>query len=184
LAQVPGLLEVVDDPAAPTAEARADLMALTRQALDRLDEMRRAEGARLGSVLEGHLTAIGDAVERIARQALESRAERRELLRLKARDLSDELKLDEARLYQEIARLVDRSDIREELERLRSHLAQARDALAGSVPCGKTLDFLSQEMAREANTVASKAVGGGVGREVIELKAEIERFREQVQNIE
>jgi uncharacterized protein (TIGR00255 family) len=185
LVHVPGLVEVADDLAAPTAEDRADLVASVSRALDGLDEMRRAEGARLATALETQLSAIADGVEDIGRQADEGRAGRREALRVRARDLAEDLKLDEARLYQEIARLVDRSDVCEELERLRSHVAQARGALAGRGACGKTLDFLAQEMAREANTIASKAaVGSGAAGEVIGLKAAIERFREQVQNVE
>jgi len=185
LVQVPGLLEVADDLAAPSAEGRADLMASVNRALDGLNEMRRAEGARLGTALETQLSAIASAVEEISRQADEGRGARREALRLRARELGEDLKLDEARLYQEIARLVDRADVCEELERLRSHVAQARDALAGRGACGKTLDFLAQEMAREANTIASKAAAGSGGAgEVIGLKAAVERFREQVQNVE
>lgn len=185
LVQVPGLVEVADDLAAPTGEDRADLVRAVGRALDGLDEMRRAEGARLETALETQLSAIAGAVEGIARQADEGRASRRETLRARARELGEDLRLDEGRLYQEIARLVDRSDVCEELERLRSHVAQARGTLAGGAACGKTLDFLAQEMAREANTIASKAaVGSGAAAEVIDLKAGIERFREQVQNVE
>ena len=92
--------------------------------------------------------------------------------------------LDESRLYQEIVRLVDRHDGAEELQRLRSHVAQARQALEAQGPSGKRLDFLAQEMAREANTIGSKAVSAEVVQDVVALKSEIERLREQVQNVE
>jgi uncharacterized protein (TIGR00255 family) len=87
-------------------------------------------------------------------------------------------------VYQEAARAAERHDIAEEVQRLRSHLAQARAALDAGEPCGKRLDFLAQEMAREVNTVGNKAATAGVVHEVVALKEEIERVREQVQNVE
>jgi uncharacterized protein (TIGR00255 family) len=81
-------------------------------------------------------------------------------------------------------RLVDRHDIAEELQRLRSHVAQTREALGAPGPAGKRLDFLAQEMAREANTIGSKAASAAVVQEVVALKSAIERLREQVQNVE
>ena len=102
----------------------------------------------------------------------------------KARTFVRELGLEEARLYQEVVRLADRQDVAEEVERLRGHVGQAREALEGDGPCGKRLDFLAQEMAREANTLGSKSASAALTREVVALKAEVERFREQVQNLE
>jgi uncharacterized protein (TIGR00255 family) len=184
LARFPGLLEVVEDPERESDAARASVVALLEAALERLDAMRLAEGARLATVLGRHADEIAAAVERLVALAEEGRSARRAQIGERARALVDELGLDEGRLYQEVARLADRADVCEEIERLRSHLAQVREALQGSEPCGRTLDFLAQEMTREANTLGSKIAGGSVGREVIGLKAEIERFREQVQNVE
>ena len=95
-----------------------------------------------------------------------------------------ELGLDEPRLYQEVVRAVERHDVTEELQRLRSHLAMARGLCSGAEPAGKRLDFLGQEMMREANTIGSKAADAALVQEVVNLKAEIERLREQVQNVE
>jgi uncharacterized protein (TIGR00255 family) len=80
--------------------------------------------------------------------------------------------------------MVDRQDVAEELQRLRSHVAQARDVLRGGGACGKRLDFLAQELAREANTIGSKSASAAMAREVVNLKGDVERFREQVQNVE
>ena len=98
--------------------------------------------------------------------------------------MREELGLEEARLYQEVVRLVDRQDVAEEVQRLRSHVAQARAALAADAPAGKRLDFLAQEMGREANTIGSKVASAALVQEVVALKSEMERLREQVQNVE
>jgi uncharacterized protein (TIGR00255 family) len=184
LARFPGLFEVVDDPERESEAARGSVVALVSEALARLDAMRAAEGTRLGLVIRRHTDEIAAAVERLVALEQEFQGARRTQIAARARELVSELGLDEGRLLQEIARLVDRSDVCEELERLRSHVAQAREVLQGSQPCGKTLDFLAQEMTREANTIGSKMAGGAVGRAVIGLKSEIERLREQVQNVE
>jgi len=98
------------------------------------------------------------------------------------RDL--ELGLDEARLYPEVVRAVERLDVAEEVQRLRSHAALARETLGGDGSAGRRLDFLAQELMREANTIGSKAADGAVMHVVVSLKTEIERLREQVQNVE
>jgi uncharacterized protein (TIGR00255 family) len=182
--QFPGLLEVYEDPASGAAAARADVVDLVKQALDSLDGLRRTEGARLAATIEGHLGAIGQSVEEIARASDEGRSARRDALVQRARELRLDPAMEEGRLYQEVARLVDRSDVCEELERLRGHVAHAREILEADAPAGKTLDFLAQEMAREANTIGSKSPAGSVGRLVIGLRTEVERLREQVQNVE
>src|SRR6185436_11213104 len=102
----------------------------------------------------------------------------------KARTLVHDLGLEDSRLYQEVVRAVERADVAEELQRLESHIAQARAALGHDAPSGKRLDFLAQEMAREANTVGSKASSAIVVQEVVSLKGAIERIREQAQNVE
>jgi uncharacterized protein (TIGR00255 family) len=92
--------------------------------------------------------------------------------------------MDEGRIHAEVVRLVDRSDVSEEVERLRSHVTQARQLMGAEVPAGKRLDFLAQELMREANTVGSKSASAPLTHEVVALKGEIEKFREQVQNVE
>jgi uncharacterized protein (TIGR00255 family) len=154
------------------------------EALDGLVAMRRSEGAHLRAVLGETLDALESGAARLESLSASEREARAAALLEKARGFVRDLGLEEARLYQEVVRLADRQDVAEELERLRGHVAQSREALAGAVPCGKRLDFLAQELAREVNTVGSKAASTAMAREVVSLKAEVERFREQVQNLE
>jgi uncharacterized protein (TIGR00255 family) len=122
---------------------------------------------------------------RIEARSAETRGARQAALLERARDLVGELGLDDTRLYQEVVRALERHDVAEEVQRLRSHAASARELLAADgARAGKRLDFLAQELMREANTVGSKVQDAPAVREVVELKAEIERFREQVQNVE
>ena len=184
VARFPGAIEVVEAAGGIDDERRRDLLALVGRALDGLQGMRDAEGGQLQADLGGALDAIEAAAGRIASLTEEGKAVRRDALAEKVRAAGQELALDEARLYQEIVRLVDRHDVTEEVQRLRSHVAQCRRALEAPGPSGKRLDFLAQEMAREANTIGSKAVSAEVVQDVVSLKSEIERFREQVQNVE
>jgi uncharacterized protein (TIGR00255 family) len=184
VARFPGALEVVEAPAGLDDERRGELLGVVGRALDGLQAMRDTEGAHLQTDLRGALEAVEGAAGRIAIRTEEGKAVRREALAEKVRAVCQELALDEPRLYQEVVRLVDRHDIAEEVQRLRSHVAQARQALDDQGPSGKRLDFLAQEMAREANTIGSKAASAEVVQEVVALKSEIERLREQVQNVE
>lgn len=184
LTAFPMAFEVVDGTLAADEEDRTSLVEATTRALDALDGMRSAEGAHLGTDLRNALDAIASSVGRLEDAAEASRPARRDALARRAAALKGELGADEGRLYAELARLVDRADVTEELQRLASHVAQARDLLAGREACGKRLDFLAQEMAREANTVGSKAGVAELVQEVVGLKAEVERFREQAQNAE
>jgi uncharacterized protein (TIGR00255 family) len=159
-------------------------MALLARALDDLTEMRRAEGGRSEADLLRALAVIEESAGRMSGLAEGSREARRRVLAERLRELSGELGLEEARLYQEVVRAVERHDVTEELQRLGSHVAMARELLRSQEPAGKRLDFLAQELAREANTLGSKAADAAVVREVVNLKAEIEKFREQVQNVE
>jgi uncharacterized protein (TIGR00255 family) len=109
----------------------------------------------------------------------------RENLRARIREAGlGQAPVDDPRLLQEIAFFADRSDISEELTRLTSHMQQFQDCLRSREPVGRTLDFLTQEMNREVNTVGSKGNDALISREVVTLKAELEKFREQVQNVE
>jgi uncharacterized protein (TIGR00255 family) len=180
----PGALEVMESPAGLDDERRRELLEVVGRALDGLQGMRDVEGTHLQADLRGALDAIDGATGRIAALTESGKAARRDALVERVRSVCQELALDESRLYQEVVRLVDRHDVAEELQRLRSHVAQARQALEAEGPSGKRLDFLAQEMAREANTIGSKAVSAEVVQDVVALKSEIERLREQVQNVE
>jgi uncharacterized protein (TIGR00255 family) len=180
----PGALEVVETNGHPDDDRRRAILALVESALDSLDRMRQAEGENLERDLLQALAAIEAAAARLETASRTERETRREALLDRTRALRDELGLEEARLYQEVVRLIDRQDVAEELQRLRSHVAQARDVLRDGGPCGKRLDFLTQELAREANTVGSKSASAAMAREVVDLKGEVERLREQVQNVE
>jgi len=180
----PGALEVVETDGQLDNERRRQLFGLVESALESLDRMRRAEGENLERDLLQALAAIEAAAARLEAASRAERETRRVALLERTRALRDELGLEEARLYQEVVRFVDRQDVAEELQRLRSHVGQARDVLRDGGPCGKRLDFLAQEMAREANTVGSKSASTAMAREVVDLKGDVERLREQVQNVE
>jgi uncharacterized protein (TIGR00255 family) len=179
-----GAVEVVEAPTEFGAERRAEVLDVLRRALDELEAMRRTEGEHLAADLEGRLAAVETAVGQIEGLMESTRSARVAALQEKIRALVQEIGLEEARLYQEVVRLVDRQDTSEETARLRSHVAQARALLGSGEAVGKRLDFLAQELAREANTIGSKSVSAAVTQQVVSLKAEIEKLREQVQNVE
>jgi uncharacterized protein (TIGR00255 family) len=185
LVRFPGALERAETPATVPDEAHRALLDLVGRAVDGLDSMRRAEGERLGAELERALEAIEAAAQGIERRAEETREARQAALMERVRTLVAELGLDEGRLFQEVVRSVERHDVAEEIQRLRSHAAMARELVAGEDgPAGKRLDFLAQELMREANTIGSKVADAPQVQTVVGLKAEIERLREQVQNVE
>ena len=158
-------------------------------ALVRLDEMRSAEGASLAAEMRGRLTKISSRAEEIEKLAATLRPDYARRLGERLAELLGNTAIDPARLAQEAALLAERSDVSEEVARLRSHLQQF-DALLESDPeAGKKLDFLLQEMQRESNTMLSKTPGvEGQGLAItdlaLEVKAEVERLREQMQNVE
>jgi uncharacterized protein (TIGR00255 family) len=182
-----GVMRFVEKGPAPEALAAA-LGAAVDAAVTGLDAMRAAEGAALARELEGRLVRIEDLVACFESRAADVLAAARARLRRRSEQIREETGLqDEARLYQEIVIAADRLDITEELVRLRSHIAQFRGILAqGSAaePVGRRLEFLLQEFGREANTVGSKASDAALSHQVVELKNELERIREQVQNVE
>jgi uncharacterized protein (TIGR00255 family) len=171
--------------AAKIAEATAaQARSAVEQALIDLDSMRSREGGSLRGDLDGRRTAVADLVERIAVAADEGRAAMEVRMTERVRELRTELQADETAVAQEIVRMAARSDISEELERFRGHVSHWV-TLADSVePCGRKLDFLLQEMNREVNTMGSKADGLRVSELIISAKAELEKMREQVQNVE
>ena len=170
----------------PALEARiaVSIEAAVEQALADLDGMRVREGTHLATDLDARRQTLVDLIEHLrlaadhGRNALETR------LRERIDELRMELPVDHAMIAQEIVRAAARSDISEEVTRFRAHLAHWR-ALTDTVePCGRKLDFLLQEMNREINTIGSKADGIHVSELIINAKAELERMREQVQNVE
>lgn len=179
----PGALELVE--AGEAGEAlRAPVLELAERALAVVDAMRRAEGANLTRDLNEALDAIEASIRILGTLSEAGKEERREALAQRVRELTSELGLDDARVYQEVVRQAERSDVTEELQRLRSHLAQFRELMLGQEPSGKRLDFLAQELMREANTLGSKSQASRLVQEVVALKSVIERLREQVQNVE
>ncbi|MFI5183106.1 MAG: YicC/YloC family endoribonuclease [Vicinamibacteria bacterium] len=184
VARFPGVLEVVDPPAVLDEAARRAVLGLVGQALSDLEGMRSSEGARLSEELLGRLSAIAEAADRIEALSEEGRSARRTALLERVRSTVEEVGLDDARLYQEVVRLVDRADVAEEIQRLRSHVVLARELMGRPEASGKRLDFLAQELMREANTIGSKAASAPMIAEVVALKSDVERFREQVQNVE
>jgi uncharacterized protein (TIGR00255 family) len=163
-----------------------ELLALVDRSLDALAKARLEEGARLAAVLAQRLEVIAGALDRLAARAPERLTMHRDRLRQAVLELTEGLGVDETRLAQEVALLADRMDIAEELDRFASHLVAFRSALedSGGEPVGKRLGFLLQEMLREANTTGSKAADAQMLHEVVGVKEELERIREQVENLE
>lgn len=153
-------------------------------ALDRLGAMREAEGRALEKELRNHLARVEDLVDRIRVAVPETMADRKAKLERRLQDLLQDTQLDPMRLAQEVAILADRTDVTEELQRLSSHCSQFRDMLGSSERIGRRLDFLIQEMNREANTIGSKCSHAEIAYLIVDIKAELERMREQVQNVE
>jgi uncharacterized protein (TIGR00255 family) len=193
LLRLPGVIGGLA-PAVPESEEKQEQLGreLERCLLDalaKLDEMRRAEGRHLAQDLRQRLTRISEQTEIVRELVVQLRPAFARRLESRLKDLLSATAIDPARIAQEAAMLAERSDISEELDRLRSHLQQFGKLLDGAGELGKKLDFLLQEMHREANTMLSKTPGvesealkiTGIG---LEVKAEIEKLREQVQNIE
>ena len=152
---------------------------------DALSDARRDEGTRLHAVLSQQIERMAELVQQAERLAATQPAQ----LRTRLKTMVDELLVartgvSEERLAQEVALLVTKADVREELDRLKSHLTQARDLFAAKGAQGRRLDFLAQEFNREANTLCSKSVDIELTRVGLELKAVIDQLREQVQNVE
>ena len=184
-----GLAPAVPDSEEEQEKLGRELERCLRDALGKLDEMRRAEGRHLTEELRARLALIGEQTEQVRGLVVQLRPAFARRLESRLKELLSGTAIDSGRIAQEAAMLAERSDISEELDRLRSHLQQFGKLLDGAGELGKKLDFLLQEMHREANTMLSKTPGveaealqiTGIG---LEVKAEIEKLREQVQNIE
>lgn len=170
---------------APTRAGRdAALLETLSLAFDSLARARRSEGVKLGEVLTRTADEIGRLTEDAARVAATQPAAIRDRLRAQLNDLLDQAAPGDERVAQEIALLAARADVREELDRLRAHVHEAHRLVASDESVGRKLDFLSQELNREANTLCSKSADIALTRIGLALKAAIDQFREQAQNVE
>jgi uncharacterized protein (TIGR00255 family) len=185
--RLPGVLgdeSPASDEPAESERRWQSFKAALEQACARLLESREREGAALAAELEALLDDAGarvDAIE-VAAQALQAGFAER--LRKRLAQVLEGVPVDDARIIQEAALLADKADIREEVVRFREHVAEFRRLLKAPDPVGKKLDFLCQELLREANTMGSKSPEAGLTQAVVGLKSVVERLKEQVQNVE
>ena len=180
---LPGILEV-EEPECDWEELQGVLLEAAGQALTDLEQMRAAEGVRLCRDLEEKITRIAELQRQVAEIAPQVVVDYRERLRERLRELLQGTTLTEERFLAEVALFADRCSIDEELVRLASHTQQLKDLLHSTEPVGRKLDFLIQEMNREVNTIGAKGSSAHIAGLVVELKSELEKVREQVQNIE
>jgi uncharacterized protein (TIGR00255 family) len=188
LLRLPQVIEIRSRAAAAGVDVPASLSALVElavtEALDALVVMRETEGRFLATDLGARLASIAGYVDTLEREAGEGQRGLETRLRERVAQLPVDLQGDPAALAQEIVRFVARSDVDEEIVRLRGHLDHWHGLAVGPEPCGRKLDFLVQEMNREVNTIGSKVEGARGTEVVIGAKAELERIKEQVQNVE
>jgi uncharacterized protein (TIGR00255 family) len=168
----------------PAEAAWSEVEPIVARAGQECRSMRAREGEALTRELRHRLDLLERAAEGIAARAPERLVKERDRLRVAVSQLLDGRTIDEQRLTQELAFLADKLDITEELVRFRAHLAAAREALSGDQAVGKRLSFLAQELGREVNTVGSKAGDAEIAQLVIAMKGELEKFREQLENLE
>jgi uncharacterized protein (TIGR00255 family) len=164
--------------------AWADLECVLQDAMITLMDMRRIEGEALKKDLLARIVIIKDNLDGVSRKAPTVVVEYRKRLTDRIKELTNGMVIDEARLIQEVAIMAEKSDITEEIVRMESHMAQFTDLLTTGDCIGRKVDFLIQEMNREVNTIGSKSGDAEIARYVIEMKSELAKLREQVQNIE
>jgi uncharacterized protein (TIGR00255 family) len=188
LLRLPQALSIRERPverdAAIVGELIEALEGAVDEALVQLDTMRVTEGHHLNADLELRRTGLAGMLEEIAGAADQGRLELQVRLAARVQEIAIDVQADPNLIAQEIVRTASRSDISEEMARFRAHLAHWRSLAEAAEPCGRKLDFLLQEMNREMNTIGSKADGLRVSNLVITAKAELEKMREQVQNVE
>ena len=165
-------------------ELLAGLMAAVEEALAGYDAMREREGEKLRDDVLGRLDEISRLTGIVEERAPQTVAEYRARLEQKLRETLAGLPVDDARVLTECALFADRIAVDEETVRLRSHISQLRGMASGASPIGRKMDFLIQELNRESNTIGSKCQNADIARVVVDLKAEIEKIREQIQNVE
>jgi uncharacterized protein (TIGR00255 family) len=200
LLALPGIVQPISPDEKSAGQIRQAVSKITQNAIDQLKQMRVAEGAALAADLEDHCKAIKRDLEQIRARYKIVLQEYQKKLKKRVEELlaGAKLKLDEELLAREVAIFAERSDISEEIARLDSHLEQFRESCRGTsgsaklatgdsranTITGRRLDFISQEMLREANTIASKASDSEIAHCVVDMKCRIDRIKEQVQNIE
>jgi uncharacterized protein (TIGR00255 family) len=186
LLTLPGIVRPALPDEKKAEQIKKGVLSITQKAIDQLKQMRAAEGVALAADLDSHCKAIKQDLEQIRAHSGVVLQEYQKKLRKRVDELlaDAKLKLDEEALAREVAIFADRSDISEEIARLDSHLQQFSESCQADAQAGRRLDFISQEMLREANTIASKAYDTDVIRCVVDIKCRIDRIKEQVQNIE
>ena len=162
----------------------ADICAVLEDALAAYTAMRATEGRKLGEDILGRADTMEAIIARVEERSPQTVAEYREKLLARMQEVLQSATIDEGRILTEAAIFADKVAVDEETVRLHSHLSQLRDMLRGDAPVGRKLDFLIQEVNRECNTIGSKCSDLAIARDVVDLKAEVEKIREQVQNIE
>ena len=162
----------------------ADICAVLDEALKNYNAMRATEGEKLADDIGGRLDTIEALTGKVEQRSPETVREYREKLTARMQEVLQSTTIDEARILTEAAIYADKIAVDEETVRLRSHVAQLRDMLKSNDPMGRKMDFLIQEVNRESNTIGSKCNDLDIARDVVALKAEVEKIREQVQNIE
>ena len=183
LTRFPDALTVTKDES--DAEAvTADLCAVLEEALEAFQAMRAKEGEKLAEDIGARLDTIERLTAEVETRSPETVREYREKLFRRMREVLEDSAIDEQRILMEAALFADKVAVDEETVRLRSHVSQLREMLSSDAPQGRRMDFLIQELNREANTIGSKCVDTAIARIVVELKAEIEKIREQTQNVE
>ena len=162
----------------------ADICAVLEDALGAYNEMRAVEGAKLAEDVGSRASVIEETVSLVEQRSPQTVAAYRQRLEAKMMEVLQSATIDEARILTEAAIFADKVAVDEETVRLHSHLAQLRTMLAGDAPVGRKLDFLVQEINRECNTIGSKCNDLAIAQDVVNMKAEVEKIREQIQNIE
>ena len=183
LARMPDVL-LVEKPQVDEEQLQNDLLSVVKKALDAYDVMRVREGAALEADLRSRAATILELVGQVEQASPQTVNEYRTRLENKLREVLENTAIDESRILTEAAIFADKVAVDEETVRLRSHLAQMDQMLSGNGGIGRKLDFLLQEMNREANTTGSKCSDVKIARIVVDIKAELEKIREQTQNIE
>lgn len=181
--RAPDIFDFNDQPADP-ADALRTIAPAVEQALDQMIAMRATEGRHMHDDIEGRITLLENLAKKIVTHAPSVKIKYHENLHRRLTESGLELDLNDDRLLKEIAIFADRCDISEEITRLNSHFAKFREYLALDEPVGRPLDFLCQELNREFNTIGSKANDATLAQLIVNAKTELEKIREQVQNVE
>jgi uncharacterized protein (TIGR00255 family) len=186
LLMLPGIVTAGGDDLASSDELRSVVTPLVEKALDELESMRLREGAALAEDLRGRADVLEKLTSRIAERAPQVVKDYRDRLLARVRELlaGSPVDLAEENLLREVSVFAERSDISEEMARIESHLDQLRETLAAENEIGRKLEFVAQELQREVNTIGSKANDAEISRLVVDAKGEIDRIREQSQNLE